>query len=110
MTEDVPEYHYTVEPLPPNALGRRYRWQLWRGERLVAGGWHLGERRALISLRTAAVRVSHRRLGLTAIRPERAVVDGALVTGATFRISSGAVACVVAPRPVGARGGQARAA
>jgi hypothetical protein len=100
MQEDVPEYHYTVEPLAPSGLGRRWRWQLFRGERLVAGGWHLGERRALLALRTAASRAAHERLGLRALRPERTVVDRPLLPGATVTLKSGSVACVLIPREV----------
>jgi hypothetical protein len=111
MQEDVPEYHYTVEPLGPSRLGHRWRWQLFRGERLVAGGWHLGERRALLALRTAASRAAHERLGLRALRPERAVADRPLLPGTTVRLVSGPVACVLVPREVAlAPGAQARAA
>jgi hypothetical protein len=107
--EDVPEYQYTVEPLPPGRLGHRYRWQLWRGERLVAGGWHFGERKALLALRTAATRAAHQRLGLHALRPDRALADRPLRVGISFTVTSGPVSCVLVPRPAeSAR--QARAA
>ena len=111
MQEDVPEYHYTVEALGPSRLGHRWRWQLFRGERLVAGGWHLGERRALIALRTAASRAAHERLGLRALRPERVVADRPLLPGTTVRLVNGPVACVQIPREVPLGGtAQARAA
>jgi hypothetical protein len=110
MQEDVPEYHYTVVPLPPSRLGRRWRWQLFRGERLVAGGWQLGERRALLAIRTAATRAAHERLGLMALRPERAVADRPLMPGITVRVACGAVACLLVPRPELGLGAQARAA
>ncbi len=110
MQEDVPEYHYTVEPLGPSRLGHRWRWQLFHSERLLAGGWHVGERRALLALRTAASRAAHERLGLRALRPERATVDRPLLPGATVRLMSGAVACVLAPRQTALEGAQARAA
>ena len=111
MLEDVPEYHYTVEPLGPSRLGHRWRWQLFRGERLVAGGWNMGERRALLAVRTAASRAAHERLGLRALRPERAIADRPLLAGATVRLMSGAVSCVLVPRPAGlGAGAQARAA
>jgi hypothetical protein len=109
MQEDVPEYHYTVEPLGPSRLGHRWRWQLFHAERLVAGGWHQGERRALLALRTAASRAAHERLGLRALRPERAVADRPLRPGVTVRLVSGAVACVLVPRELEAAA-QARAA
>ena len=111
MQDDVPEYHYTVEALGPSRLGHRWRWQLFRGERLVAGGWNLGERRALQAVRTAASRAAHERLGLRALRPERAVADRPLLAGTTVRLISGPVACVLVPREgLLAPGAQARAA
>ena len=76
MQEDVPEYHYTVESLAPSRLGHRWRWQLFRGDRLVAGGWHLGERRALLALRTAASRAAHERLGLRAVHDQVQALPG----------------------------------
>lgn len=109
MQEDVPEYHYTVEPLPPGRLGRRWRWQLFRGERLVAGGWRLGERSAMLALRTAAARAAHERLGLHALRPDRTVVDRQFVPGATVALGSGAVSLRLVPREIAAEP-QARAA
>ena len=109
MQEDVPEYHYTVEPLPPSRVGRRWGWQLWRGERLLAAGWHFGERRALLALRTAASRAAHERLGLHALHPDRAVIDRPFVLGATVALASGPVALRLVPREL-AREPQARAA
>jgi hypothetical protein len=111
MQEDVPEYHYTVEPLGPSRLGHRWRWQLFRGDRLVAGGWHLGERRAMLALRTAAARAAHERLGLHALRPERTTADRPLRPGTTIRLMSGAVGCVLVPRETAlGAAAQARAA
>jgi hypothetical protein len=109
MQEDVPEYHYTVEPLPPGRLGRRWRWQLFRGERLVAGGWNTGERRALHALRTAATRAAPERLGVHALRPERAIADRQMLPGSTVRVMCGAVALLLVPRAT-AELTQARAA
>ena len=109
LQEDVPEYHYTVEPLPPSRLGRRWRWQLFRGERLVAGGWRLGERSALLAVRTAASRAAHERIGIHALRPERAVTDRHFVPGATVGVVCGAIALRLVPREV-ALVPQARAA
>jgi hypothetical protein len=109
MQEDVPEYHYTVEPLPPSRLGRRWRWQLFRGERLVAGGWRLGERSALLALRTAASRAAHERLGVHPLRPERAAIDRPFVVGATVALAAGPVALRLVPRELAGEP-QARAA
>lgn len=95
---DPPVFGYTLTPLPPSALGRRWRWQLFHGERLLAGGWQLGERRALRSLRTAASRAVHELAGVHALHPERTHVEGAFVPGSRVRVGCGALACVLAPR------------
>jgi hypothetical protein len=109
MQEDVPEYHYTVGPLPPSRLGRRWGWQLFRGERLVAAGWRLGERSALLAVRTAAARAAHERVGLYALRPERSVTDRHFVPGMSVGVVCGAIALRLVPREL-AVAPQARAA
>ena len=98
MHIDPPAFEYVVEPLPPSRLGRRWRWELWRGERLVAGGWHHGERRALVALRTRASRAAHELAGVLPLRPERVAQDRPLLRGATVRLFSGPVECVLIPR------------
>ena len=101
LHDDPPEFAYVIEPLPPSPVGRRWRWQLFRGDRLLAGGWQFGERGALRSLRTAASRAAHERAGLRALRPERTHVEGVFLAGATVRVDCGAVTCVLAPREGG---------
>ncbi|HEY4279293.1 MAG TPA: hypothetical protein VGM91_13805 [Conexibacter sp.] len=98
MQEDVPTYAYTIEPLPLNQLGRRWRWQLYRGERLVAAGWHYGQRQALGALRTAASRATHERLGLAPLRPQHATTDRRFIAGATVQLTCGALRCILTPR------------
>ena len=98
MHLDPPAFEYVVEPLPPGRLGRRWRWELWHGARLVAGGWHHGERRALLALRTRASRAAHELAGVRALRPERVALDRPLLRGATVRLVSGPVECVLMPR------------
>jgi hypothetical protein len=100
MRDDLPAFSYVVEPLPPSGLGRRWRWQLYRGERLIAAGWRLGEGRALSALRTAAARATHELAGVIALRPERTSTDRPFVPGATVRLACGALGCVLAPRDV----------
>ena len=95
---DPPSYAYVLEALPPHPVGHRWRWQLFRGERLLAGGWQFSERRALRSLRTAASRAAHERAGLRALRPENNAVEGRFLPGATVHLDCGAVSCVLAPR------------
>src|SRR4051794_20926884 len=111
MQEDVPEYHYTVERLPPSRVGHRWGWQLFHGDRLVAGGWHFGEHRALLAIRTAASRAAHQRLGIRALRPDRALFDRPFINGMSVSVHSGAVALRLVPRPLADRApAQAQAA
>lgn len=98
LSLDPPSYAYLLEALPPSPIGRRWRWQLFRGERLLAGGWQFSERLALHSLRRAASRAAHERAGLRALRPENNVVAGRFFPGATVQLDCGAVSCVLAPR------------
>ena len=95
---DPPVFAYTVLPMPPSPIGRRWRWQLFLGERLLAGGWQFSERGALRSLRTAASRAVHQLAGVLALRPDLTHVDGAFVPGGRVVVECGALACVLAPR------------
>jgi hypothetical protein len=106
MEADVPEFEYLVEPLPPSRVGRRWRWQLWRGDRLLAAGWTLGERRARRSLHTAASRAAHELAGVVPLRPERTTADPPLVLAGAgrVRLAGEAAVCLLVPRaPAGAR-------
>ena len=99
MEAELPEFEYVVEALPPSRVGRRWRWQLWRGERLVAAGWNLGERRAHRSLHTAASRAAHELAGVVPLRPDRTVADPPLLFGsARVRLAGEATACLLVPR------------
>jgi hypothetical protein len=97
MQDELPPFAYTIAPLPPSPLGRRWRWELFRGERLLAAGWHYGQRQALGALRTAASRATHELLGIRALRPERATIEGLFLPGATVELRCGALRCVLAP-------------
>ena len=98
----LPVFEYAMELLPPGRLGpRRWRWELWERDRLLAAGWHPASRRAHLAMRTAASRRAHERLGLTPLRPERTVAAAGATTpspGATYELDCGAVACVLRPR------------
>jgi hypothetical protein len=98
MQEQLPTFSYTIEPLPPSPLGRRWRWTLYRGERLLAAGWHYGQRQALGALRTATSRAAHELAGVIALRPERATTDRSFFAGATVELRCGALRCILAPR------------
>jgi hypothetical protein len=97
MLPEPPIYRYTIEPMPPSRLGRRWRWTLFEGDRLLAAGWRLSERRALQGLRTAAARAAHDALGLRALRPDRTWADAPFRAGMTVRLEAGPVACLLAP-------------
>ena len=98
MQDEAPLYSYTVEPMPPSRLGRRWRWALFRGDRLLAAGWRLSERAALHGIRTAAARAAHEAAGLRVLRPDRVWPDTGFRAGMTARLNAGSVACVLAPR------------
>ena len=97
---EPPVFTYTFAAMPPSAVGRRWRWQLFLGNRLLAGGWQFGERRALGALRTAASRVTHELAGVRALRPDQTEVDGIFVPGGRVDLRCGAFACVLAPHGV----------
>jgi len=97
-SSEPPVYGYTLEPLPPSRLGRRWRFTLFHGDRMLAAGWRLSERRAVQGVRTAAARAAHEALGLRVLRPELAFAGDRFLPGATVRLQAGAVACVLAPR------------
>jgi len=96
--DEPPHYSYTLEPMPPSRLGRRWRWTLTRGDRLLAAGWRLSERAALHGIRTAAARAAHEAAGLRLLRPERVWPDPGFRAGMTAHLRAGSVACVLAPR------------
>ena len=98
-TLDLPVFEYAMELLPSGRLGpRRWRWELWEGDRLLAAGWHPALRRAHLALRVAASRRAHERVGLTPLRPERAVATTTARVDSTYELDCGAVACVLRPR------------
>ncbi|MDO8211071.1 hypothetical protein [Conexibacter sp. CPCC 206217] len=97
MQDELPTFSYLIEPMPPTQLGRRWRWQLYRGERMLAAGWHYGQRQALGALRTATSRATHELAGLTALRPERATTDRRFIAGATVELTCGALRCTLTP-------------
>src|SRR4051794_30518919 len=98
MQAEPPVYSYTVEPMPPSRIGRRWRWALFRGDRLLAAGWRLSERAALHGIRTAAARAAHEAAGVRVLRPERVWPDARFRAGMTAQLRAGDIACVLAPR------------
>ena len=103
MQAEPPVYSYTVEPMPPSRLGRRWRFDLFRGDRLLAAGWRLSERAALRGVRTAAARAAHEAAGVRVLRPDRAwPEDGAFRVGMSVHLKAGAVSCMLVPRELAA--------
>jgi hypothetical protein len=96
---EPPTYAYTIEPMPPSRLGRRWRWALFHGERMLAAGWRLSERRALHGIRTAAARAAHEANGLKLLRPERVwPPEPDFKAGMSATLTAGAIACRLVPR------------
>ena len=88
-SEAGPVFEYVVHPLPPSALGRRWRWELWEaGGGMLAAGWNHSERRARRAVRVAAARRMYERLGL-------GVVPAAVARAA----DSARVRALLRPRP-----------
>ena len=52
-------FSYVLEALPPSRLGRRWRYELWEGQRLLRAGWRLSPRRAEQALHLAASHRAH---------------------------------------------------
>jgi len=101
VTTEPPVYSYTVEPMPPSRLGRRWRWDLFRGDRLLAAGWRLSERAALRGVRAAAARAAHEAAGVRLLRPDRAwPEDVTFKVGMSIHLGAGAVSCVLVPREI----------
>jgi hypothetical protein len=82
---------------------RRWRFELWHGAVLRAAGWRTTPRAAERALHNAAAQWSHVALGLRPAEPERVRALDRFALGATLRVDSGEVACVLAPRGMGER-------
>jgi hypothetical protein len=90
--------HYDLRLVPPGRFPfRRWRWELWHGERLCASGWRTSPLHAERALRTYAARVAHRRVGLTPLRPEAATFTERFDPGAIALLECGAVRCRLIP-------------
>jgi hypothetical protein len=92
--EAGPVFEYALAALPPGRLGRRWRWELWESQSLLAAGWHVSERSARRAVRIAAARRMYERLGL-------AVVPAAVTRAA----DSARVRALLRPRPAEALSG-----
>ena len=99
MNDAAPSFQYAFEPLPRGRVGfHRWRWELWEGAALLACGWRTTPRDAERALGTATSRHAHEKLGVRALRPERAQPLERFRPGAVLRFDCGAVTCVLEPR------------
>ena len=90
---------YALHELPAGKVPfRRWRFELWHGERLMAAGWRVSERDAVRALRKHGSRVGH---GLFGLRPpaddDRAPLPH-LQPGAAVRVNAGAITFSLVPR------------
>jgi hypothetical protein len=71
VSEPDLELHYALRLLPVGRFPfRRWRFELWHGERLLATGWRSSKQHAERALRERAARVAGRRTeGLHILRP-----------------------------------------
>lgn len=90
-------FRYALHELPPGRLPfRRWRWELWHGERLEAAGWNVSQADAARALRRHGSRVGHRLFGLKA-PPDEARDGTGPRPGAAVRVRHGAVAFDLTP-------------
>jgi hypothetical protein len=99
MDADCPAFEYDLRLLPRGRFTfRRWRWELWHGAVLRACGWRTSPGAAQRALRNAAAWWAHELAGARAPRPERIRALDPFALGATVRIDSGDVGCVLTPR------------
>jgi hypothetical protein len=88
-------FGYALHELPPGRFPfRRWRWELWHGNRLEAAGWRLSERDAARAVQKHASRVGHRLFGLRAPQDEEA---RPFRPGAALHVRHGAIAYALVP-------------
>src|SRR3954447_7995806 len=99
LPDAPPAFQYEMRLLPRGRFTfRRWRWELWHGAVLRASGWRTSPREAERALRAAAAHRAHDAAGVQPARPERARALDRFALGATVRIDTGAVGCVLTPR------------
>ncbi len=89
---------YALHELPPGRLPfRRWRWELWHGQRLEGTGWRISEREAARAVRRRGAQVSQRLLGLPAatLPPPRQTEP--FPPGATVHVRDGGVVFALVP-------------
>jgi hypothetical protein len=72
MTDPI-ELSYALHMLPAGRIPfRRWRWELWSGNLMLAAGWRVNPLHAQRALRVRALRHAHRVLGLHPLHLENA--------------------------------------
>ena len=90
---------YALHELPPGKVPfRRWRFELWHGERLMAAGWRVSERDAVRALRKHGSRVGHALFGLRAPDDDARAPLPHLRPGAIVRVHAGAITFALVPR------------
>ncbi len=90
---------YALHELPPGRWPfRRWRFELWHGERMVAAGWRMTERDAVRALRKHGSALGHSLFGLRPPADEAKAPVPYLPPGAVVRVQAGAVAFSLVPR------------
>jgi hypothetical protein len=108
---DVPtveglQFAYALHPLEPGRFPfRRWRWELWHGAAMVAAGWRLSRPDAEHALSRYASSFGHGLFGLRPPEPGSLSAPGGFRPGATVRVESGSVTCVLVPRALADQAG-----
>jgi hypothetical protein len=98
MTEPI-ELSYVLHLLPSGRIPfRRWRWELWHGQHLLAAGWRLSVLHAQRALRGHALRYAHRLLGLHPLRPDAAHAPETAWDGQPVAVTWGDLRILLTPR------------
>ncbi len=91
---------YALHDLPPGKFPfRRWRWELWHGERMIAAGWRTTPKAAERAVQAYASEFGHRLFGLRP--PPRELIERrepGFRPGTAVRMQVGAVALMLVPR------------
>ena len=90
---------YALHEMPAGRVPfRRWRFELWHGDRMVAAGWRVTERDAVRALRKHGSALGHSLFGLRPPVDDKQAPVPYLPPGATVRVQAGAVAFSLVPR------------
>jgi hypothetical protein len=90
-------FAYALHEMPRGRFPfRRFRYELWHGQKLEAAGWRMSERDAARALRAHGSRVGHRLFGLAAPPLDLRTVPP-FQPGTTLRVRHGAIAFALVP-------------